>query len=32
MTDIQARLNSLTPEQRKLLLRELQKKKGLGES
>jgi len=32
MTDIQARLNSLTPEQRKLLPRELQKKKGLGES
>ena len=32
MTDIQARLNSLTSEQRKLLLRELQKKKGLGES
>jgi hypothetical protein len=32
MSDIQAKLNRLTPEQRKLLLKELQKKKRLGES
>ena len=29
MSDIQSKLNSLTPEQRKLLLKELQKRKGL---
>ena len=31
MSDIQAKLNNLTPEQRKLLLKELQKKKSLEE-
>ncbi|HEU4733059.1 MAG TPA: MupA/Atu3671 family FMN-dependent luciferase-like monooxygenase [Kofleriaceae bacterium] len=31
MSDIQAKLNSLTPEQRKLLLKELQKKKALAD-
>jgi natural product biosynthesis luciferase-like monooxygenase protein len=31
MSDIQAKLNSLTPEQRKLLLKELQKKKAIAD-
>lgn len=32
MSEIQARLNSLTPDQRQLLRKELQEKKGLGGS